>query len=727
MRLTLEEIGRLPLPGMDVPAAHAFAPDGSGLTYLHAGDDTLVRSLWWEPIAGGEPALLLGPLETSSREASLSREERLRRERTRTSALGVTEYAWARDAMTLVVPMGGRVLVATGPSWPAAALPVPDIEDAQAAAPSPDGRRVAVVRGGDVWVVSVASGSDAPARQITAGAEGGLFRGLPDYAASEELGRQEGLWWSRDSGRLAIARVDERGVPAMSISHLGAPQAEVEHHRYPFAGGPNAHVTLEVHDLASGSAVEVDLGMAADDYLARVVAEPSGGWLVAVLPREQRILRWLRVTATGSARDLWRESSDPWINLDDTTRVLADGRILRATEETGFRHLVLRGPDGSLPRQITAGDWSVTAVSGVDEEARRVLFVATADGATERHLYSVPLDAQSPVRSPERISAEPGWHEVTADGSGRRWVDRWSSLEHAPRAELRSAEAGRRPLHATAHDVAGDGVTAPRQLSLLAADGATPLHALLYSPAVETGAPPPPCVVWVYGGPHIQYAVNAWEAAVHPLRRYLAQHGAAVLVVDNRGSANRGLGFEAPLCGHLGGVEIDDQAAAVEQVGAMGLIDVHRIGIVGGSYGGFMTVMAMLRRPELFGVGVAIAPVTDWSGYDTAYTERYLGTPEGEPEAYRRSSVVASAAGLRGRLLLIHGAIDENVHLRHSTRLVAALQASGIDVELVVLPEDRHRVRTPSGLLTRDRRTTRHLLGGLGLPLPDEARAQEQP
>jgi dipeptidyl-peptidase-4 len=124
---------------------------------------------------------------------------------------------------------------------------------------------------------------------------------------------------------------------------------------------------------------------------------------------------------------------------------------------------------------------------------------------------------------------------------------------------------------------------------------------------------------------------------------------------------------------------------------------------------------------------VAIAPVTDWSGYDTAYTERYLGAPEAEPEAYRRSSVVASAAGLRGRLLLIHGAIDENVHLRHSTRLVAALQASGIDVELVVLPEDRHRVRTPSGLLTRDRRTTRHLLGGLGLPLPDEARAQEQP
>jgi dipeptidyl-peptidase-4 len=262
----------------------------------------------------------------------------------------------------------------------------------------------------------------------------------------------------------------------------------------------------------------------------------------------------------------------------------------------------------------------------------------------------------------------------------------------------------------------------PQLLDLLAADGTTPLHAAYYPPA-DAGGGPRPCVVWVYGGPHAQYVKNAWELSVHPLRRYLAQAGAGVLVVDNRGSASRGLEFEAPLRGRLGGVEVDDQAAALREVAARGLVDSQRVAITGGSYGGFMTIMAMLREPDLFRVGVAVAPVTDWRGYDTAYAERYLGMPDAELEAYRRSSPLDAAAGLRGGLLLIHGALDENVHLRHSVRLVGRLQAAGIDVELVILPHDRHRARSAMGLQARDRRTVRHLLTGLGLALPEELAA----
>jgi dipeptidyl-peptidase-4 len=214
--------------------------------------------------------------------------------------------------------------------------------------------------------------------------------------------------------------------------------------------------------------------------------------------------------------------------------------------------------------------------------------------------------------------------------------------------------------------------------------------------------------------------MRAWGMTVSPLRQYLAQCGVAVLVVDNRGAANRGLAFEAPLAGHFGGAEVADQAAAVRQLASAGEIDGSRVAITGGSYGGKMTLACVIDEPSIFRAGVAVAAVTDQAAYDTAYTERYLGKPQDDPAAYERSSVLPRAGRLEGSVLLIHGALDENVHLRHSIRLVAALQAAGKEIELVILPHDRHRVRSASGLMTRDRRTVLHLLTELGVPLPDE-------
>jgi dipeptidyl-peptidase-4 len=362
----------------------------------------------------------------------------------------------------------------------------------------------------------------------------------------------------------------------------------------------------------------------------------------------------------------------------------------------------------------------VTEVVHVDEERREVLFMGTADGPTQRHLYAVSLDAQAPETSPHRLTAEMGWHAVVASPDGSRWADTWSSLERAPGVTVRTR--GREEaviVHPPALSAASLGRRPPELRSVTAADGITRLDAALYRPA-QPAATPPPCVVWVYGGPHAQYVKDAWEMTVHPLRQYLAQAGVAVLVVDNRGSDFRGLAFEAPLAGHLGGVEIADQCAAIAQLAAAGEIDGSRVAITGGSYGGFMTLMSVIRRPDVFRCGVAIAPVTDQRGYDTGYIERYLGLPADQPDAYDRSSVLPHADGLNGSVLVIHGAIDENVHLRHSIRLAAALQATGRDLELVILPDDRHRVRTPDGLLTRDRRTVRHLLQGLDVDPPAE-------
>jgi dipeptidyl-peptidase-4 len=206
---------------------------------------------------------------------------------------------------------------------------------------------------------------------------------------------------------------------------------------------------------------------------------------------------------------------------------------------------------------------------------------------------------------------------------------------------------------------------------------------------------------------------------IHGLRQYLAQAGAAVVVVDNRGTWFRGLAFESAVNRRMGRNEVADQAAALRQLAAAGKVDLARVGIVGGSYGGFMTILAMALEPDLFSTGVAISPVAEWTGYDTAYTERYLGLPPDNPGGYLESSALSHVAKVRGDLLLIHGTADENVHLRHSLRLVEAFRQAGREVELVRVAEQRHRMRGDA-IRERERRTIAHLLRGLGLPFSDE-------
>ena len=720
-RLTLDDLSRLPLPGMNHPAGLAFEPGGRAITYLHSEDGSLVRSLWHHDLDSGERRLIAGAAAGTEREESIGLEERLRRERTRTIDLGVTSHAWATDAAvpTLMVPLAGEVLVARGGRPWRSLAPLAGIERAAGATLSPDGTWVVSAVDGDLWAAPVDGG---PPRRLTNDAKAGVTNGIAEYIAAEELDRFDGLWWSSDSRTIAFAHVDERAIAPFDVAEGGAGD-EQEPHRYPFAGGPNAKVELRIATLDGKAPTGVDLPMSADDYLARVVADPTGGWLVAILPRNQRSLRWWRVSPDGSAREMWVELADPWINLDHATRVLADGRILTTSERSGFRHLELRSPEGDLLRVLTAGEWAVIGLVAASSDRGEALFTATRDSVLERHLYAVPLDAPQPATDPERLTDEPGWHEIVAAPDGSQWIDTFSNTDHAPRVSVHSRNRiAPIPIWTPSATAKSTGLNPPEFLELIAADERTTLHAAFYRPtdAAAGSVGPPPCVVWVYGGPHSQYVKRSWEVTSHLLRQYLGQHGAAVLMVDNRGTNNRGTEFEAALGGLFGSVEVADQAAAVRDLAARGEIDPDRVAITGWSYGGFMTVMCMAREPELFRVGVAGAPVVEWSGYDTAYTERYLGHPAQRADAYRESSLPARAAGVTGDLLLVHGSLDENVHLRHSRRLVAALLEAGRTAELVPLAGQRHRTRGAAAIRLRERRTAAHLLDGLGLPLPGE-------
>jgi dipeptidyl-peptidase-4 len=721
-RLSIEDVARRPELGMDIPAGATFAPDGRSIIFLRSRDGTLVRSLWRHDLVTGERSVLADPLPETTREETLSREEHLWRERTSTSELGITEFGCAGSAAdwTLLVPMAGRIFTWAG----AASGGDPELREMPIAAPasraqlSPDSSSVMYTSAGDLYVALVRSGA---ARRLTDDGQPGVFNGLPEFIASEELDRLAGAWWSADSQAIAYAHVDERGVPPFTIRHAADHEPVEEVHHYPFPGGPNAAVTLRVTSATGGRWREVGLGMQPEDYLARVIPHSDGGWLAAVLPRDQRSLHWHRVAADGSAQPMWAEACDPWINLEDDTRVLPDGRILRSSERSGFRHLELRAADGRLERVLTAGDWMVTDVVGLSPSRREVLFRATRDGILERHLYAVSYDAAESIDEPERLTPEPGWHAVVASADADRWIDTWSDLEHAPRVSVVTRGGESLVLHESSTTAVAEGIDPPELIELIAADGSTPLHAAVYRSARPGPQDaPPPAVVWVYGGPHKHYVQRSWEAMVlYPQRHYLAQAGATVIVVDNRGTADRGVAFESAIHGRLGWSEIADQAGAVRQLADRGLLDPARVAIFGGSYGGHITIMAMALEPDLFRAGVAIAPVTEWTGYDTGYTERYLGLPAENVDGYRDSSPLTHASRVRGDLLLIHGAVDENVHLRHSLRMVEALRQAGRAVGLVTLPEQRHRLRGKA-IMERDRQTLAHLLSAVGLPIPDE-------
>ncbi len=699
-QLTIADVARLPRPGTVVPGRVAFTPDSRAVTYLFSNERTLVQSLWRYEISSGDRVIIAGPPESAQDATQLSREEELRRERARMREVGITDYQFARkaDPPVLLVPAAGRLLVAIGDE-PLRELP--DIEGAMDPHLSRDGRHVAFVRDSELWVAPV--DGRHPPRQLTSGAEDGVTNAVADFIHQEELDQGHGFWWNWPGTAIAFIRADSRHIPEFPIVHQGKPGVDIERHRYPFAGEPNARLQLGVVSLETDDTVWMDISADADIYLPRVQWRPDGILTAQVLSRDQKTLTLLAFDQAGNATTLLEEHQEPWLNLSHDLRFLESGEFIWSSERTGFRHLELHGADGSLVRQLTSGDWQVTHVVEIDEPRRLAWFSATGESPLERHLYRVSLDGGDP----ERVTSEPGWHACAVSPDGRHFIDTWSTSEDSPRLLLRDATNGllESTIFASELSAASLGLRPPEILTLPAADGVTTLFAALYAPSHPPSGAKLPLVISVYGGPHAQRVVNEWSMTVDLRAQYLAQRGFLVLKVDNRGSANRGLAFEAFLNRCMGTVEVEDQAEAIHWLAANRPdVDLEKVGIYGWSYGGYMTLMCMLREPGLFKVGVAGAPVTDWDGYDTGYTERYMGTPVSNSAGYHDGSVLTHAANLTGKLLIVHGMIDENVHFRHTGRLLVALAKAQKEYELLAYPEERHMPRDQAGLEYQERR-----------------------
>lgn len=705
-------VARRPAPGTVVPGGIEFTPDGKAVAYLKSESNSLDRVLWRAETDGKTaPRVVARPPGAGNTDANVSPEEALRRERMRQVDTGITSAVLAAKADVAVFPLNGDLYLqrGTGPLERLTETEAPEIDPK----PSPDGSKVAFVRDKELYVLDLASKKET---RLSHGANETVSHGLAEFMAQEEMARHTGYWWSPDGQRIAYQETDEKPVALFSIVHDGAAKPSVETHRYPFPGADNAEVRLGIVSADGGETRWLDFDEPEREYyLARVAWESPRDLLVQRLLRDQKELKLFRVKAdTGQTTLLLEEKATTWVNLhDDLRTVPGTGEFVWVSERTGFKHLELRDRQGDLVRALTEGPWAVDSIAGLDAKRREVWFLSGKDDVLGSKLYRVSLDGGSVAC----VTPEAGTHKAVVSDDGESFVDTFSTAKHPPVTTLRD-RSGRliQALDDSGHDPRLEGLTlVPPEFFEFASRDGVPLHGAYYAPRSKALGEKAPLIVMLYGGPHVQYVTDSWAMTSDLRAQYFAQLGFAVWKMDNRGSARRGHAFEAALHRNMGTIEVQDQVDGVRFITSKKPeIDAARVGVNGRSYGGYMTLRCLTEAPDVFHAGVAEAPVTDWDGYDSTYTERYMGLPEKNTEGYSRASVLSHVGKLRGKLLVIHGLIDENVHFRHTARLVSALVAAGKPFEVLPMPEERHSSRKPENRTHEVERLTGFFLKELG-------------
>ncbi len=590
---------------------------------------------------------------------------------------------------------------------------------------SPDGSHAAFVMGNDLYITAVnwEMGVTTAPRRVTADGSTKVFNGRLDWVYEEELygrGKTTGYRWSADGKRLVFLRLDDTAVPMIPIADELPRIPTVEEFPYPKAGDPNPKATLGIVSVADRNApvvwANLDAYPEADRLIARFGFTPDSTRVVLqVQNRTQTFLHLLYADAvTGKTAKVLEETSPAWVDILDEPRFLADGSFLWRSARTGFRHLYRYDADGTVRGAVTKGDWDVYELLSVDEAKGTLCFAGNRTGATQSQVFRGRLDGAD-GDAPKRVTARDGTHAVTCDPSGTLFLDRWDDLNNPWQLRLHVAADGAevRPLGANLLPITtrrGYKLSEPRLLTIPARDG-YPLDALMLKPADFVPTKKYPVVYCLYGGPSSPTVEDKW-GTVSLWHQYLAQQGCIVFLCDNRSASGKGVKNAWSVYKNLGESETRDIVDAVGYLKTLPYADTDRIGVYGWSYGGFM-VEYLLTHTNLFRVGVAGAGVADWRLYDSIYTERYMDTPTANPNGYQNTSPINAAGKLSGKLLILHGTLDDNVHLQNSVQFIYALQRAGKTFDMMLYPRSRHGVSDPAQ--SRHMRTllTNYLLDNL--------------
>jgi dipeptidyl-peptidase-4 len=684
-------------PSLSGPVARgvSLSPDGELVAFLRSREDDVdVLDLWAAPTGEGEPFKLIDARALVPDAGELSEAEKARRERMRISQRGVVEYSWDEQGRYILAPLEGDVFLAERAGGNVRRLTETEADEIDAKV-SPKGNFVSWVRDQDLVVYDLAAGTEA---EVTTDGDGLITWATAEFIAQEEMDRDTGYWWSPDERYIALQRTDESTVDVVPRLDITGGGASVIEQRYPRAGRPNAVVELYVQDRHSGQRTKVDLGTNTDIYLARVNWSADGRTLyVQRQSRDQKRLDLLSVDpATGASRVIVTQRSDAWVPLTNDFRALEDGTFIWSSEETGWRHLYLYNRDGRRLRAITRGAYPIKGLNGVNQTTGEVFFTASMRDGRE-----LPIEQQmfrASLRrtvTPVAVTPAGGWWGASLNRTGTAYVGNYTDLNTPAQSGLYRAdgtfvrwieENRLDDSHPYFPYVSRRGQVTFGELE---SHGET----LVWQMTTPPGFDPTktyPVVMQVYGGPSGGGVRRGWQSATNQL---LTEAGYIVFRLDNRGEGDRSTAFKQALYLKMGQPEIEDQVLGADYLRSLPFVDDDRISAMGWSYGGFMT-LHMLTEPEM-GLTSAIsgAPVTDWSLYDTHYTERFMSTPEANAEGYAASDVVDQLDQSTGRLLLLHGMADDNVIFENATRVIDTLQAKSVPFEMMLYPGQRHGIR----------------------------------
>ena len=571
--------------------------------------------------------------------------------------------------------------------------------------PSPDGERVAIHEGGHVFITR-----GEKRDRITPDAAPGVKFGVASWVYGEELDQKSAMWWHPQSSSLAYYSFDESKVPEYLLNtELTKQRPALDRERYPKPGDPNPVAGLSIYSIVTGRTTQVKVGDA-DQYVYGVQWTPDGKELLfhRLNRLQNRLELCLADPATGEVRVVLVEEQRCYQNHLPKLRFLAKQPrgFLWESERTGFAHFELRSLDGGEPVVLTKGGFAMREIHWIDEDAGTLWCIGySGPVAINPHLWRVALDGSG---GNEVTTSDMHWSAFSVAPDGGHVIAVEQSIDRAPRTVLLAKDGTQVAVVAERKGdaIEDKGWPRPELLQLKAADGSTTLYGTLHKPKDWKEGTRLPAVVQVYGGPFFRTVENTYDP-VEPL----CEFGVLVVKVDNRGTPGRGKAFEDATYMNLGIADMDDQTAAIRQLVARGLVDPARVGITGFSYGGTMSALALLRYPDDFAVAVAGGAVTDWSNYDSIYTERYMRTPAENPKGYEQSSCVRLAGNLKGRLLIVHGMVDDNVHPSNAWQLADALQSKGKPFDMMLFPNSGHGIWSPS----YESVTWSHLLRGLGL------------
>jgi dipeptidyl-peptidase-4 len=558
---------------------------------------------------------------------------------------------------------------------------------------SPNGKFVAYTRDHNLYVTELETGLEY---QLTTDGSETVYNGWASWVYYEEIlgrgSRYAAFWWSPDSRKIAFLRFDDSPVPTFPLYRADGVHGELEVAHYPKSGDPNPWVKLGIIQIPDGEIVWVDCVEKADHYVAWPFWTPDSKELFFQWMNrgQDHLVIYSADPATGKKRLVHEEKQDSWVEFFENIYFFKDGSgFLIRSNVDGWSHLYHYDMKGKLVKQLTKGEWAVRNVSLVDEDDHVIYFTGSRNNSTETHLYRIQFNG----KGLKTLTKSPGTHRCQLSPGGTYFIDRFSNLHTPTKIELFTTRGERiRELGDSRSDTADEYALGKVELFTIPSGDGYNLPARWILPPDFDETRKYPVIFQIYGGPAAGSVRNSFSGYRN---HFLAQQGIILITVDHRGSGHFGKKGVALMHRNLGKWEMQDLITAVKWLREKPFIDPDRMGITGGSYGGYTTCMALTYGADYFTHGIAHYSVTDWKLYDTVYTERYMDTPDENPEGYKFGSVITHANKYKGKLLITHGTMDDNVHMQNTIQLIDSFEDLNKDFDLMLYPNSRHGIGYP--------------------------------